>query len=264
VSFEVAADAYDRFMGRYSRGLSAQLADLAGVGAGQRVLDVGCGPGALTGELVARVGAGLVAAVDPSSSFVDATRSRHPGVDVRRAAAEDLPFPDDAFDAALAQLVVHFMADPIAGLTEMARVTRPGGIVAACVWDHAGDGGPLGVFWQAAREIDPATHDESQMAGVREGHLVELATAAGLVQVTQATLVVRVLHPSFEEWWEPFTRGVGPAGAHVAGLDAATREVLRARCHGALPDGPFEVEARAWAARGTVRSARAVASGPGA
>ena len=112
VSFFTAADAYDRFMGRYSRLLSPRLADFAGLGAGQRVLDVGCGPGALTAELVARVGAASVSAVDPSEPFVTAARERFPGVDVRVASAEELPFPDGAFDRTLAQLVVHFMADP--------------------------------------------------------------------------------------------------------------------------------------------------------
>ena len=138
MSFFVGADAYDRFMGRYSILLAPSFADLAGISAGQRVVDVGCGPGALTAELVARVGPEAVAAIDPSDAFVDAMRERHPGVDVRQAAAEDLPFEDRAFDAALAQLVVHFMTDPVAGLHEMARVVRPGGVVAACVWDHAG------------------------------------------------------------------------------------------------------------------------------
>ena len=153
MSFEVAAEAYDRFMGRYSVQLAPQLADFAGIAAGQRVLDVGCGPGALTGELVQRLGAEAVTAVDPSEPFVAAAKARHPGVEVQRASAESLPFDDGAFDAALAQLVVHFMADPVAGLREMARVTRPGGVVAACVWDHAGEriaavlvlaGGPRG------------------------------------------------------------------------------------------------------------------------
>src|SRR5512143_403670 len=111
MSFHVAATDYDAFMGRYSVGLSAQLADLAGVRPGQRVLDVGCGPGALTGELVARVGAAGGAAVDPSPSFVAAARARNPGVEVLEAAAERLPFADGSFDAALAQLVVHFMTD---------------------------------------------------------------------------------------------------------------------------------------------------------
>ena len=106
------------------------------------MLDVGCGPGALTAELLRRLDPGDVAAVDPSEPFVAAARSRHPGVDVRQAAAESLPFDDGAFDAALAQLVVHFMADPLRGIGEMARVTRPGGAVAACVWDHGGGIGP--------------------------------------------------------------------------------------------------------------------------
>jgi SAM-dependent methyltransferase len=254
MSFEVAAEAYDRFMGRYSRGLSPQLADLARIGPGLRVLDVGCGPGALVGELVERVGAGRVAAVDPSEPFVDAARQRHPGVDVRQAAAERLPFADYTFDGALAQLVVHFMKEPIVGLSEMARVTQAGGVVAACVWDHASDGGPLGAFWRAARELDPAVHDESGLAGVREGHLVELFQATGLLMsIERATLVVRVEHPTFQEWWDPFTRGVGPAGSYVASLDADRRDALRARCRAALPTEPFIIAARAWAARG-VRS----------
>src|SRR6266511_2696536 len=166
MSFTVSADAYDRFMGRYSLLLSPQLADLAGVRDGQRVLDVGCGPGALTAELVRRLGPAAVAAVDPSQPFVVAARARYPGVTVLQASAEQLPFPDRTFDAALAQLVVHFMADPVLGLTEMARVTRPDGVVAACVWDHAGGQGPLSLFWQAARELDPEVDDESMLAGV--------------------------------------------------------------------------------------------------
>ncbi|MEO5985534.1 MAG: class I SAM-dependent methyltransferase, partial [Candidatus Limnocylindria bacterium] len=138
MAFDVAAEAYDRFMGRYSQQLSPQLADLAGITAGQRALDVGCGPGSLTEELVARLGADRVAAVDPSAPFVQAAASRHPGVDVRKASAESLPYEDDTFDATLAQLVVHFMDDPVAGIREMRRVTRPVGVVAASVWDHAG------------------------------------------------------------------------------------------------------------------------------
>src|SRR5688572_14261320 len=124
MSFSVPAASYDRFMGRYSVLLAPQLADLAGVAAGQRALDVGCGPGALTGELVRRLGEDAVSAVDPSEPFVAAARERYPGVSVQLAPAEALPFPDDSFDTSLAQLVVHFMTDPVAGLGEMARVTR--------------------------------------------------------------------------------------------------------------------------------------------
>ena len=250
VSFAVAADAYDRFMGRYSTQLAPLLADVAGVERGQRALDIGCGPGALTGELVERLGAEAVAAVDPSEPFVIAARERHPGVDVRRAAAEELPFPDAEFDVALAQLVVHFMADPIAGLREMARVTRPGGVVVACVWDHAGRRGPLSLFWTAVRLLDPAAEDESELAGARAGHLVELFRAAGLHEVDQSELAVRVEYASFDDWWEPFTLSVGPAGAYVAGLDAVRREALKERCSELVPDAPFTLEAIAWAARG--------------
>jgi SAM-dependent methyltransferase len=250
VSFDVAAEAYDRFMGRYSLLLSPQLADLAGVRAGQRVLDVGCGPGALTAELVTRLGPAAVAAVDPSEPFVAAARARNPGVNVLRASAEQLPFPDQAFDAALAQLVVHFMSDPVAGVAEMARVTRRDGVVAACVWDHGGGQGPLSLFWQAAREIDPEVDDESQLAGAREGQLAELFEAGGLHEIQGTILSASLEHPSFEEWWEPFTRGVGPAGSYVASLDAERQAELRERCRTLLPIAPFVLTARAWAIRG--------------
>jgi SAM-dependent methyltransferase len=252
VSFTVGADAYDRFMGRYSVPLAPRFADLASVEAGQRVLDVGCGPGALTAELVGRLGPGAVSAVDPSEPFVAAVRERHPGVSVQRAAAEELPFEDRAFDAALAQLVVHFMADPVAGIREMARVTHTDGVVAACVWDHTGDRGPLSLFWHATRELDPDVVGESQLAGAREGHLGELFRSAGLHEVEESALTVGVEHPSFEEWWEPFTLGVGPAGGYTAGLDADGQAQLRERCRAMLPAAPFTVTALAWAARGRV------------
>ena len=252
MSFDVAADAYDRFMGRYSIQLAPQMADIAGVRSGQRVLDVGCGPGSLTTELVSRVGPAGVSAVDPSEPFVAAARARNPGADVLQASAERLPFADDTFDAALAQLVVHFMTDPVAGLTEMARVTRPGGVVAACVWDHAGGGGPLSAFWQAAREQDPEVHDESRLAGAREGHLGELFESAGLSEIEETIVSARLEHPTFEEWWEPFTLGVGPAGAYVVGLSEDEQAALRQQCRGALPNAPFVLTARAWTTRGLV------------
>jgi SAM-dependent methyltransferase len=250
MTFDVAAGAYDRFMGRYSVLLAPLMADLAGVHAGQRVLDVGCGPGALTAELVARTGSANVAAVDPSASFVEAARHRHPGVDIRRASAEALPFPDRAFDAALAQLVVHFMADPVGGIRQMARVVRPGGIVAACVWDHAGGKGPLGLFWDTARGLDPSVADESNLPGAREGHLVELFREADLGDVEASVLSADLEHPGFDAWWAPFEEGVGPAGAYVAALTPERRAELRERCRSALPEGPFTVSALAWAAWG--------------
>ncbi len=250
MSFAVAADAYDRFMGRYSVPLAPAFADLAGVAAGQRVLDVGCGPGALTTELVQRLGPEEVAAIDPSEPFVAAARERHPGVMVEHASAEDLPFPDDAFDAALAQLVVHFMSNPVAGLQEMSRVTRKDGVVAASVWDHAGGKGPLSPYWDAVRELDPDAEGESNLAGAREGNLTELMQAAGIREVQETYLEVSVEHPTFEDWWEPFTLGVGPAGGYVAGLDRDRRAELEARCREKFPVAPFVLTSRAWAARG--------------
>src|SRR4051794_28398496 len=179
MTFDVAADAYDRFMGRYSRSLAPQLADLADVRAGQRALDVGCGPGALTTELVGRLGAEAVAAADPSQPFVEAARQRHPGVEVAVAGAEDLPFEDGAFDVSLAQLVVSFMSDPTAGLAVMGRVTRAGGVVAACVWDLAGGKAPLSPYWRAGVEPDPGAHDQAGLPGARGGHLPAPFEAAG-------------------------------------------------------------------------------------
>jgi ubiquinone/menaquinone biosynthesis C-methylase UbiE len=250
VTFNVAADAYDRFMGQYSRQLSAQLADLAHIEAGQRVIDVGCGPGALTTELVQRLGAEAVAAVDPSEQFVEASRLRHPGVDVQLAWAEDLPFGDDEFDAAFAQLVVHFMADPVAGLAEMRRLTRPSGVVAASVWDVGGGRAPISPYWKAARELDPKLTGESDRAGAREGHLAELFEAAGLREVEQAELSATAEYETFEEWWYPYTLGVGPAGAHAQSLDDEQLTELRERCRRLLPEPPFTVTAYAWAVRG--------------
>lgn len=250
MSFDVAADAYDAFMGRYSALLASQMADLGGIPAGGRVIDVGCGPGALTAELVRRVGAANVSAVDPSEPFVAAAQDRHRGVDVRRATAEELPYPAATFDAALAQLVVHFMSDPVAGIREMARVTRPGGAIVACVWDFAGGRSPLSAFWTAVRTMDPANDGEDRYAGARDGHLLEIFTTAGVHDVEQHVLEADLTHPRFEDWWDPFSRGVGPAGAYAKSLDDERRADLRERTRQLLAAGPFTIRARAWAARG--------------
>jgi len=241
-----------RFMGRYSEPLAALFADLGGLTDGQSVLDVGCGPGALTAELGRRQGSTLVSAVDPSESFVEAARERLPGVDVRQAVAEQLPFSGGAFDAVLAQLVVHFMADPVAGLREMGRVCRPGGTVAACVWDYAGGRGPLSHFWQAVRELDPAAAGESGLAGAGQGHLVELFAQAGLGLARETVLTVRVPFTSFEQWWEPFTLGVGPAGAYLAALTPERCSALHDHCQQRWPGGPGTIAASAWAVAGRI------------
>jgi len=246
MSFDVSADAYRQFMGRFSGPLARVFADTVGVARGQRALDVGCGSGALTAELVARLGVGRVSAADPSASFVDAVRHEYPSMQVRLCPAEELAFPDAAFDLVLAQLVVHFMADPVAGIAQMARTAVPGGVVAANVWDSGGGRGPVDAFWSVARALDPSAPDEVGLAGTSDGHLAALFSQAGLDVVTSTTLTVRVEHASFEDWWRPFTLGVGPAGAYVAALDASARTLLRERCRQTLPRGPFATTASAW------------------
>ena len=237
-------------MGRFSEPLAVTFADAVGIRQGQRALDVGCGPGALTAELVSRLGAGQVCAVDPSAAFVSAATARLPGVDIRRATAESLPFAADEFDAALAQLVVHFMADPIKGVREMARVTRPGGTVAACVWDHAGRKGPISAFWDVVREFDPGEPGEALLAGTERGQLGAIFHDAGLREIREFSLAVSAAFDSFDDWWAGYTYGIGPAGDYVARLDDERREALRAACKEQMPSGSFAIVAECWCATG--------------
>ena len=250
MAFNVTADAYDRFMGRYSVDLGPQMVEFAGVQSGDRVLDVGTGPGALIADVLKR--GGVVSAVDPSPPFVEAVRGRYPGVDVQQAGAEDLPFEDGSFDVALAQLVVHFMQDAVRGIGEMARVTRDGGVVAASVWDMVAGMAPLSPFWRAARELNPNVEGESRRAGAGEGQLPELFRQAGLGDVEETVLPVRVEHETFDEWWEPFTLGVGPAGEYYQQLEPEQQGALERRLREQLP-APIKLETRAWAARGIAR-----------
>jgi ubiquinone/menaquinone biosynthesis C-methylase UbiE len=253
-----AADAYDRFVGRYGPTLAAALITFTGVDPGARALDVGCGPGALAAALAERLGAASVSAADPSEPFAAACRARLPQVDVRTASAEQLPFADGAFDVALAQLVVNFLADAPAGVRELARVTRPGGTVAACVWDYAGEMTLLRTFWDAAREIDPqgaaAADEGTTMRWCSESELARLWGDAGLGEVRTGSLEARAAYASFEDLWSPLPTGVGPAGAYTKALDverrAALREAYRRRL--AVADGPFELSARAFAVAGVV------------
>jgi SAM-dependent methyltransferase len=255
--FRTPADAYDRHIGRYGRDLARALIAAAGVAEGSCALDVGCGPGALTAELVALLGPERVAAVEPSPPFADACRRRLPGVRVEVAPAEALPFGDAAFDHALAQLVVNFMTDPPAGVAEMRRVTRRGGLVSAAVWDYAGEMTLLRRFWDAAVTVDPsaAARDEGRsMPFCTSDALGELWSAAGLDEVTVAPVVVAARYAGFEDLWQPLELGVGPSGAYAAALApdrrAALREELRQRL--GIGDDPFRLTARAWIVTGRV------------
>lgn len=248
-----AADTYDKFMGRFSRPLAEVFADRSGVRAGQRALDVGCGPGALTGVLIETLGLEHVEAVDPSPPFVAAIAQRFSGLAVQAGAAEHLPHRDGSFDVTLAQLVVHFMTDPVAGLAEMARVTRPGGTVGAAVWDLTpGAHGPVSAFHAAIAESDPTWVASQFRPGGAEGDLGRLFRSAGLGQVQESVLTTEVPMASFADWWEPFLLGVGPAGDYVAGLDEQGRSDLRDRARRLLPDGAFTLRVDAWCAIATV------------
>jgi SAM-dependent methyltransferase len=249
MSFDVPADAYLRFMGRWSEPLAGVFLESADVRVTGQVLDVGCGPGVLTAVLVDRYGAPAVAAIDPSPSFVAATLARFPGMDVRQGGAEALPYADDTFDAALAQLVVHFMSNPVAGLRDMGRVTRPGGVIAACVWDHAGGGSPLSLFWAAAHDIDPAAPTEAELPGTKDGQLAAYAEEAGLHDITSSALTVSLRFESYDEWWAPYLLGVGPVGAYVATLGDDHLRAVKERCLRLLPEAPFEQPAVAWHVR---------------
>jgi ubiquinone/menaquinone biosynthesis C-methylase UbiE len=250
VSFEVAGEAYDRFMGRYSQPLAAHFVDLLEVRAGQRALDVGCGPGALTAPLVDRLGADHVSAIDPSAPFVETCRARFPEVDVRRGSAESLPWDDDSYDVAAACLVVHFMTDPVAGMSEMRRVTRDDGWVGATVWDLAGSRAPMAPLWTAMAEVSPQQPDERDLQGGSRESLRSIMEGAALRDVEVVELPVTVTHPSFEEWWQPYLHGVGPAGEVVASLDPDRRQELERTLRRDLGDGPFDMTAVAWAGRG--------------
>jgi len=246
---------YDRHVGRYGKALAAGLIDLAGISPGDRVLDVGCGTGQLTAELAEVVGAENVAALDPSEAVLAVCRSRVPAADVRVASAETLPFADAEFDAVLAQLVVNLVHDPPGAVREMARVARPGGVVAACFWDD--DEMPLlHSLWDAARAIAPEA-----MAGVAEQAQVGLSdvevlrewwAGAGLRDVTLGEFEVAADYDDFDDLWAPFAAGVGHSGQLYVSLEPEQQLAVRADARRRLgsPDGAFRLVAKARTVRG--------------
>ena len=253
-TFAVSGNAYDAFMGRYSKPLASQFADFAGVKAGQHALDVGCGPGALTGELVKRLGFENVAACDPSEPFVVACAQRNPGVDVRPGSAERVPFDDASFDVALSQLVLHFVSDPVGAGLEMARLVKSGGTVAGCVWNFEQEMQMLRAFWDAALTLDPeAPAEQRVMRFGRTGELSQWLGEAGMVGIEETALTVTSTYGGFGELWDGFLAGIGPAGSYCIGLPPEHREALRSAMFAGLgrPAGSITLSAGALAARGT-------------
>jgi ubiquinone/menaquinone biosynthesis C-methylase UbiE len=248
MSFFQSGSAYDAFMGRYSSQLAPLFADFAGVSGG-RVADVGAGTGALTAELVAR--GATVAAADPSSGFVATLQERFPDVDVKEAPAERLPWPDEQFDAALAQLVVSFMKDAVAGLQEMRRIVRPGGTVAVCMWDA--DGMEMLTIVRRTRAALAEGDQEAADMAYRTREAIEPLFASGFADMTTELLEVESTYSGFEEFWEALAGGAGPAGAWAASLAGEAREAAREELRRQLgsPDGAFTLRGSAWATRAT-------------
>jgi len=249
-ALRVGIDAYDLMIGRYSAPLAVAFADLPGVAAPQRALDVGCGPGALTSELVRRLGADRVAAIEPSPAFVEECRRRNPGADVRVAPAEELPFGDARFDAALAQLTFNFFSDGDAAARELRRVLVPGGVAAGCVWDVAG-----------GMELLEALYDGAEAAGVerptgpgsrftRDGEIGVALRNAGFAEVVTGALEVRAPYDGADDLWAALATGTGPGGGFFQRLTASQQVAVHAYLDDRFGAGRFSLAAHAWYATG--------------
>lgn len=249
------AAAYERFMGRWSALLAPRLLDVVALAEPRLVLDVGSGTGNLARAVAERWPRCEVVGVDPSAAFVAAARERSAGggrVRFEVGDALDLPVGTGTVDASLALLVLNFVPDADRAVAQMRRVTRPGGVLGAAVWDYGGGMSMLRVLWDSAARLDPtvAGQDEATMPLGRPGGLAELWARAGLEGVEHGALDVRRRFTSFADYWEPFLLGQGPAGVYVSGLPDAGRAALRAELASRLGPGPFDLTARAWWVRG--------------
>jgi len=254
------ADAYERFMGRWSRQLAPALVEYSEVNDGGAVLDVGSGTGALAFAVRDATTATRVLGIDLSPEYVQyaAAKNRDARVRFEVGDAQTLRMSDAAFDRTISLLVLNFVPDRRQALAEMIRVTKPGGIVTTAVWDYGAGMEMLRVFWDEATALDPAViaRDEKHMPLCKHGEIAALFREAKLEAVTETLLVTGLRFTSFDDYWEPFLYGQGPAGAYVAELSrerqAALRERLRRRLLGGGPDRAIHLQARAWAAKGTV------------
>ena len=255
-----ASSGYERYMGRWSRQLAPLYVAFAAPKNGDRVLDIGTGTGALASALEAALGSGEITGIDPSAGFIAyASSNAKPGrARFEVGDAQKLRFADGSFDHAMSMLVINFIPDHGKALAEMRRVTRAGGTVSSCVWDYGDGMESLRIFWDEAVALDPAAEPrhERNMKLTREGQLGALWKSAGLVNVQEKALAIEQAFNSFEDYWAPFLTGVGPGGAYAVSLPEERRKVLEARLRARLldgrADGPFNLKARVWCARGQV------------
>jgi SAM-dependent methyltransferase len=253
------ADAYERYMGRWSRLLAPSLIEFSEVGEGHAVLDVGCGTGALAFAVRDATKTAYVEGIDLSLAYIARAKDQNtdPRVYFGTGDAQALNFSDARFDRTMSLLVVNFIPDRERALKEMIRVTKPGGIVSAAVWDYGDGMQMLRVFWDEAIRFDPAatTRDEAHMPLCKKGELAAAWRQAGLYDVRETSLRLTLRFASFDDYWEPFRLGQGPAGAYVAGLPRERQtelgQRLRRRLLGSREDRPIELHASAWAVRGT-------------
>jgi SAM-dependent methyltransferase len=255
--FEVAKN-YEQRMGSWSKLLAPLFIEFVDVRG--EVLDVGCGTGSLTFTAAANKDVSRIVGIDPSSGFVEYSRSlvADSRVNFEVGDAQNLPFPDASFDRCLSSLIVSFIPDAPKAVSEMRRVTKPSGFVATCMWDNGGGMEGFQVIWDAAIALDPGAD------GFREKHLPHgssdelrsLWTNAGLQYIETRALVIPLKFASFDDLWGPSVGGQGPMGAYLAGLPESNRSTLKERLRQNLfanrPDGPFSLQAKAWAVKGIV------------